>query len=203
MKYDCQIIGDELLCSIIPNRDLSSPIFCFSGMAPLEPTNGGKLIKSIGSYTEVQLPDLASGKEYHVAVKYQAGFKPANRAWKPLGPYLRVGDEIIELPATKAGRCYTPQLGQCLLEGLRICPQPKTWEANKGVLLADGFMFEDSALSAVNKLAQRQGISFTGSVPVIIDESELGADAYEIEITPQGIKIIAFCLDNEKNNSSG
>ncbi|SHH45660.1 hexosaminidase [Cognatiyoonia sediminum] len=191
MKYDCQIVGDELLCAITSDQDLAAPVFCFSGMAPLEPVRGGTLIKSVGSYTEVQLPDLAKGKEHKATIKYQAGYKPANRAWKPLGPYLRVGGDIIELPPTEAGRRVPPRTEHSELEGLPLAPQPETWAPSEGVLEADGFAFEDDALSAVSALAQRQGMLFKGTMPIIIETGELETDAYEIEFTPQGVRIIA------------
>jgi len=191
MKYHCQIVGDELLCAITSDQDLTAPVFCFSGMAPLEPLRGGTLAKSVGSYTEVQLPDLMKGKEHQVAIKYQAGYKPANRAWKPLGPYFRVGGSIIKLPPTEAGRRVPLRSKNRSLEGLPLSPQPETWEPSDGVLVAKGFTFDDDALSAVTALAQRQGMAFSGATPITIEDGELETDAYEIEITPQGVRIVA------------
>ena len=127
MKYDCEIVGEQLACTIVPDRDLAAPVFCFSGMAPMEPAQGGTLVRSVGSYTEVQLPDLAAGEAYGLTIRYQAGFKPANRAWMPLGPYLRVAGGIIELPPTPAGRRAPERPLPQDLKGLKIAPQPDHW----------------------------------------------------------------------------
>ena len=189
MKYDCQIMGKELHCSITPDKDLTSPVFCFSGMAPMSATTGGVLIQSIGSYTEVQLPDLTGGEEHKIIIQYQADYEPANRAWKPLGPYIRANGSIIELPATAAGRRVPPENAIQDFDGLPLSPQPEIWVPQTGSLTADGFAFSDDALRAVSALAKRHNMQFSGTCPVEIVDKDLGQDAYEIEIKPDGVCI--------------
>ena len=74
MKYGCRIKDDVLVCTLTSDRDLAALTFCFSGMAPLAPVSGGILQKSVGSYTEIALPDLAKGKVHEVQIKYAEGF---------------------------------------------------------------------------------------------------------------------------------
>jgi len=127
MKYDCRIEGDLLHCTITTDRDLTAPMFCFSGMAPMTAKSGGQRMSGLGSYTEVALPDLKAGQPHAVVLAYTHGYRPANRAWMPLGPYLRVGQEVVELPVGDLG-CrphILPDLGD--FDGLPLVPQPSQW----------------------------------------------------------------------------
>ncbi len=191
MQYSCRIVGMEMLCSIVPNRDLRAPILCCSGMAPLEPVSGGNGIRSLGSYIEIALPDLKAGQAHEVVIKYSGGFKPANRAWMPLGPYLRCDGEIIALPVTPAGRREPPTAEPAPVDGLALIPQPTRWAPSGGSLEIDGFQCDDPALDAVAELAQRQRMAFRGTHPVSIAAADLPEDAYEIEISDDAVHIAA------------
>lgn len=191
MNYDCCIAEGILVCTIQADRDLANPVFCFSGMAPLGPVRGGVLIRALGSYTEVQLPDLAAGQSHEVHIRYRDGFTPANRAWMPLGPYLRVGRELVPLPPTKAGRQAPKPKDHGSFEGLPTVPQPQSWAPARGQLSVDGFAFEDTALGAVAALAERQGKSFRGKQTLTLTDKDLPQDAYEIDITPDGVHVAA------------
>jgi len=191
MQYECRIDGERLICKLIADRDLAAPVFCFSGMAPLAPVSGGTLQRSVGSYTEIALPDLAKGTAHEVQIKYQAGFKPANRAWMPLGPYLQVGDETIILPPTPAGRVPAPKAEPGAINGLPIVPQPSEWYPTTGAVKTNGFAFQDDALLAVAELAGRQGQSFAGSLPVTVKTAEMPQDAYTLDITQDGVTLSA------------
>ncbi len=191
MDYICDITGDTLICRITADRDITAPVFCFSGMAPLEPVAGGTLLYALGSYTEVSLPDLKTGETHMVEIKYSGGFTPANRAWMPLGPYLRAGKEIIPLPPTEAGRRPQPAANHGRFAGLPIVPQPESWQATGGSITIDGFNYDDDALTAVAALAKRQGMAFDGQHKATIETSDLATDAYTIDITPDGTTITA------------
>ncbi len=191
MQYDCRIDGELLICKLIADRDLRAPIFCFSGMAPLAPVSGGTLQRSVGSYTEVALPDLAKGTMHEVQIKYQEGFKPANRAWMPLGPYLLVDGEIMTLPPTPSGRVQAPKKKRGPIDSLPVVPQPAHWHPRSDVITVDGFAFQDDALQAVEALANRQGKIFAGSFPVTLKVAEMPQDAYTLEITENGITLTA------------
>ncbi len=189
MHYDCKIEGETLICSLTSDRHLKGAVFCFSGMAPLGPVSGGALVKSLGSYTEVALPDLEAGQTHKVVLQYADGFKPANRAWMPLGPYLRHDGSVLPLPPTQTGRPFTtPNLAP--LKGLLpLAPQPDRWEPTGAYIEIDGINVTDNALQAVAALANRQGLPFQGNCPVCIVNEELPTDAYRLEIAADQITI--------------
>ncbi|WP_108815529.1 beta-N-acetylhexosaminidase [Loktanella sp. Alg231-35] len=191
MQYTCRIVGMEMLCAITPDRDLHLPVLCCSGMAPLEPVSGGDSIRSLGSYVEIALPDLKAGQVHEVVIKYSGGFKPANRAWMPLGPYLRCDKEVISLPPTPAGRHLASKAKPVAVEGLALVPQPTSWIPSGGSLAADGFSSDDPALATVADLADRQGMAFRGSHRVTTVAADLPEDAYEIDISDDGVRIAA------------
>ncbi|WP_377511244.1 beta-N-acetylhexosaminidase [Octadecabacter sp. R77987] len=186
MDYACELRGPELLCTITVDRDLARPLFCFSGMAPLTAIAGGKRIKGLGSYTEVALPDLYAGQPHQVTLQYAAGHKPANRAWHPIGPVLRVGTDVIKLPQTTEPGCRPqplPDLGP--FDGLPLIPQPTAWEPDGQTITVDGFAGDDPAFAAVAGLASRQGLTFDGDHLVTFETADLPEDAYTLHITPE------------------
>ncbi|MEL6566728.1 MAG: family 20 glycosylhydrolase [Pseudomonadota bacterium] len=190
MKYDCRIEAGQLICTLTADRNLSEPVFCFSGMAPMEPVSGGTLKDRLGSYTEVTLPNLIAGRPHEVRIAYVEGYAAANRAWMPMGPHLETDDGIIELPPTLVGRKTTPVAPQDV-EGLPIAPQPTDWSPANGTLLGKGFSFDDDALNAVSALAERQGMVFSGVTPIYIRNGDLPDDAYVIDIGADAVTITA------------
>ena len=191
MEYSCRIAQQEMICVIQPDQDFTAPVFCFSGMAPMEPVSGGALVKSVGSYTEIALPDLAAGEPHEVVIRYQDGFTPSNRAWMPLGPYLRCGTQVVTLPPTPAGRRVPAPVDLPKPEGLILVPQPSEWVPAQGVLLTSGFAFDDPSLAEVAALATRRGLAFRGDTPLEVKSADMGEDAYEIHITEDGATILA------------
>lgn len=190
MQYTCAIADALLQCTIISDRDLTTPVFCFSGMAPMAPVAGGRLIRALGSYTEVALPDLVAGEAHHVTIKYGAGYHPANRAWMPLGPYLRHGDEVIVLPPTEAGRRGAVRpVG--VVKGLPVLPEPALWVPDEGTLRTTGFVCDDPTFRAVADLASRQGMVFAGPTAVTFVHDDMADAAYHITVTAQGVTIKA------------
>lgn len=192
MDYTCRLSGDDLICTITADRDLSAPTLCFSGMAPMTATSGGDRITGLGSYTEVALPDLTAGMPHEVILGYTAGYRPANRAWMPLGPYLRVGKDAIALPPMDAG-CRPHNLPDIdPFDGLAVVPQPREWVPTGGVFDHAGPASDDAALCAVAALAQRRGLKwFAQGVGVTVVQSDLPPDAYELQITPNSIALKA------------
>ncbi len=191
MHYDCHIAGDLLVCTLTPDRPLLGAVFCFSGMAPLAPVEGGRLQYALGSFTEVALPDLEAGQPHVVTLKYTGGYTPTNRAWMPLGPYLRHGAHITPLPATPAGRKVPPRADPRPLKGLPLVPQPSHWSPSGGEFAVYGFEVGGDAMGAVAALADRQGLAFAGGHPVKIVIAEMPNDAYRIEIAQDGITVTA------------
>ncbi|MCF2870669.1 beta-N-acetylhexosaminidase [Octadecabacter sp. G9-8] len=197
MHYDCRIEGDLLVCTLTPDRTLRGAVFCCSGMAPMAPVLGGTLARSLGSYTEIALPDLAADAPHVFHLRYTGGYTPANRAWMPLGPYLRDGEDIVVLPPTPAGRMAKPRGDSAPLEGLSVVPQPDGWVPTGQTVDIDGVKVQGGALRAVTDLADRQGMSFRGSHPVTLVHQDLPKDAYSIAIARDGITIGASGYDGQ------
>ncbi|MCK8485067.1 beta-N-acetylhexosaminidase [Aliiroseovarius sp. S2029] len=191
MEYTCRLDGAKMICSITSDRDLAAPILCFSGMAPMTATKGGERLRGMGSFTEVALPDLKAGHPHEVVVEYTDGHRAANRAWLPLGPYLRAQGEAIALPYHPKGRVppLLPDLGP--IDGLPLVPQPVNWTPSDGTVDVTGVQCGDDALTAVADLAARRGWRFDGDFPVRITTADMAADAYRLQITPKSIHITA------------
>ncbi len=197
MHYDCDISGDLLVCTLTPDRPLSGAVFCCSGMAPLAPVAGGTLQRALGSYTEVALPDVGAHVPHVITLRYTGGYTPANRAWMPLGPYLRHAGEVIPLPPTTAGRKVPAREAPRPLDGLPIVPQPTSWTPSKGTLSIDGFAISGAAMDAVAALASRQKLAFAGACPVECVNADLPPDSYSIEIRSDGITVTAGSYGGE------
>ena len=191
MEYDCRIEGDALICTITADRDLTAPLFCFSAMAPIAVRAGGEVEDQLGGYTEVRLPDLAPGLPHRLTLVYAAGFRPANRAWMPMGPRLKAGAEIHVLPPTPTGCRPVAPLPKVPVDGLPILPQPTRWEPAGGTLDVSGFSSDDPAITAAAGLASRLHLRFAGETSVRLRDEDMPEDAYRLEITPEGVTLAA------------
>jgi len=192
MDYSCRIDGDVLVCTLTSDRALNGAIFCFSGMAPLLPVAGGTLHHALGGYTEVALPVLTANTPHIIRIRYTGGYRPANRAWMPFGPYLRHQDEIIPLRPTHAGRRTAMPEMALPFGGLPLVPQPTGWVPTGETTGAiDGFAVSGDALGAVAALAKRQGLRFEGSFPVSLVREDLPKDGYRLTIDQRGATIAA------------
>ena len=191
MNYTSRIDGDHLVCKLTPNQTLSSAIFCCSAMAPLSPVSGGTLVRALGSYTEIALPDLIANEPHEFRIAYSGGFTPANRAWLPMGPYLRHDGQIIPLPTGPLGRVEPKRDPAPALTGLPIAPQPTDWSPTGAIVAVGGIQIKGDALTAVAALATRQNMKYAGSFPISITTEDLPSDAYRLTISEDGITITA------------
>ena len=189
MHYDCRIEGDALLCTLTPDRALRAGVFCCSGMAPLTVVSGETELRSLGSYLEFQLPDLDAGTTHAFTIKYAGGFTPANRAWMPLGPAVRLEDELIALTPTRAGRDKPVSTAAAQISGLPLLPQPSVWRPSGAHVSVDGFAGDHPAMTAAQALAARQGMAFSGSQPVVFETADMALDAYRLRIAQDQITI--------------
>ncbi|MEM8591855.1 MAG: beta-N-acetylhexosaminidase [Pseudomonadota bacterium] len=198
MKFSCRIDGDIIVCTLTPDRSLSHATLCFSGMAPMEPASGATLQYSLGSYTELALPDISEGQAHEIQVRYVGGYRPANRAWMPLGPYLRVDGQAIPLPPVPFGRRPVQYKATEHFHGLPIAPQPTHWRpAECGSVAVDGFDISGDALAATAELAERHKLPFKGSFPVEIERRDLPPDAYLLTISENKVCIAASSYGGE------
>ena len=61
-------------------------------------------MRTVAGYTEVALPDIPAGGRVEVVLACrEPGFAPKNRAWLPLGAYLRTKGGVMALPRTETG----------------------------------------------------------------------------------------------------
>lgn len=200
MQYDCTIDKRFLRCIIVSDKALTTPVFCCSAMAPLVVTEGATFVKRVGSYTEVKLPNIKKQIPYKFTLEYADGFIPANRAWLPLGPYLRTQSETIKLPPTEAGyKPLGPKEKPIPFTGLRLIPQVDNWQPDNNTLAIkairlDSEEISNGALHAVAKLADRRRLGKlidADGIPALIQQSSLPKDCYRIKISTDSIFIEA------------
>ncbi len=194
MKYSCRLDGPLMHCTLTSDRDLTAPVFCFSGMAPMTADVGGSKVAGTGSYTEIALPDLKAGVPHVVSLSFPDGFTPANRAWMPLGPYLRAAGDVIPLPPTLAGVRDMPPPKAREFEGLKLIPQPTGFMAEAGEITVTGLATDDPAFAAAQALAQRHGLCpliHAEGFALDLETADLPPDAYEIHISPDAVTVKA------------
>ncbi|MGJ8583571.1 MAG: beta-N-acetylhexosaminidase [Marinosulfonomonas sp.] len=194
MKFDCTNDGQMMHCLITADRDMAEPVFCCSGMVPMKVVKGGTRIGELGSFTEVQLPDLVEGEPYELTLAYTER-TPANRAWLPLGPYLRTAEGSVALPPVRSGCDPQPLRSVPAFEGLQLVPQPTGWTPNGGSVQIAGFASDDDALIAVAELAKRRALPAFfvdgGHAITVKTDPDLPIDAYTIEISTSGVVLTA------------
>lgn len=207
MDFSARIDGKTIHCEITADQNLTAPVFCFSGMAPMTATGGGEKVYGLGGYTEVQLPDLRAGAacRFQLALE-DPSYRPTNRAWLPLGAYLRAGDQRIPLPALPAGVRMrpTPRPEGARPAALRLCPQPKHFAPAEGVVQAPCFTHrnpghdssqDSSSLRALDALCQRAGLgAFLGADGVALEtglDPDLPAEGYRLTLQPTHIRLEA------------
>ncbi|MDP3197875.1 beta-N-acetylhexosaminidase [Tabrizicola sp.] len=194
LTFQARIDGNQIRCLISTDRHLTAPIFCFSLMAAPKVISGGTLVRRVAGYAEVALPDLAAGARHEVVLEHaNKEFGPRNRAWLPLGAYLRVGKECLPLPpGTDLGprRTEGPPALQLAPDRLPLVPQPTDWRASGGgVALAA--LAPTTGLEGVATLAERLGLDpilAPGGLPLVVTEdADLGPEGYRLTIAPDGL----------------
>jgi len=195
LAFAARIEGDTIRCTITADRPLDAPVFCFSLMAPAACRSGGTLTASLGGYAEVTLPDLAAGTPHDVVLAYDnPGFRPVNRAWLPLGAYLRTAGGCLPLPALPGGRHPGPR-PDAPLPALRLAPPPDAWHPAPGTAAAPAFACGAEPFAAVAALADRNGMEpflAPRGLPVrLADDPAMAPEAYALTIAPDGITATA------------
>lgn len=198
MKFDASIDGNVIQCVLLPDRALKKPILCFSSMAPSVSGDGLHRLKSVGGYTELQLPDLEANKSFGFTIKFEnPDFTPANRAWLPLGPYLRCGDEIIKLPSLKPSGVTKGLIayGQGRMPELLLCPQPTKFSPTKASVKVSGVRSDAPEIFQVNALAGRLGFRYfitEDGIPLrVTADTTMPPEAYQLKIGPNEIEIFS------------
>lgn len=196
LTFTARIEGRQIRCRIGTDRALAAPVFCFSLMAAPAVVSGGKLIRRVAGYAEVALPDLAAGAVHEVLLEHADDrFLPRNRAWLPLGAYLRVGKECLPLPPgndlglrTEEGQPAPPLAP----DRLPLVPQPTEWRPAGGTL-EFAALAPVAGFDGVTDLAARLGLAplvTPGGMTLSVSEDvALGPEAYRLTIAPEGLSV--------------
>jgi hexosaminidase len=194
MKFDARIDGDKVVATLTADRDLAAPVFCFSMMAPVQVVAGGTLQAVTASYAEVALPDLDAGAPHAVTLAHPGGLRPANRAWLPLGAYLRTADGPIPLPPLPAG-VRPRSLPSGPRPDLALVPPVQAFRPAGGSAAAPAFVCSDAAFVPVEALAARTGLGpFLGQsgLPLRLEvDSQIAPEGYHLDIAPDGVTLAA------------
>lgn len=197
LTFAARIDGREIACEIGSDTDLAAPVLCFSLMAAPRVVAGGTLVRRVAGYGEVALPDLKAGQIAHLRLAYDnPDYRPRNRAWLPLGAYLRVRNKTFALPTLDLGVDRTAIAPEpAPFDGLRLVPQPTDWHPADGTLLATSFASKVDALAPVAGLAQRLGLPpflTSRGVPVSVEtDPTLVDEGYVLTLTPAAITLRA------------
>jgi hexosaminidase len=190
------IDGNQIRCLIGADRALAEPTLCFSLMAAPKVVSGGTLVRRVAGYAEVALPDLAAGALHEVVLTHAGErYHPRNRAWLPMGAYLRVGKDCLPLPPGNdlglrdAVGPAAPPLDR---DRLPLIPQPRDWQPTGGVL-AVSTLAPVKGLEGLAHLADRLGlapiVAMDGIGLAVTPAPELGPEGYRLTITPKGLSV--------------
>ena len=194
LSFAARIDGDLIRCLIGSDQPIAAPVFCFPLIAPAEVVSGGTMVRSLAGYCEVALPDLAASAPQEVVMRHLRGFRPANRAWLPLGAYLRTKQGCTPLPRLPNGVLAAPAMAAEPFPGLRLVPPPGQWsEASGTLLVSQGFAATSPLLAGVEALALRSRLgpflSPSGVALKLTPDPSLPAEGYRLDITPAGITL--------------
>lgn len=196
LTFAARIDGPRILCEIGSETALEAPVFCFSLMAPPRVIEGGDLVRTLAGYAEVRLPDIPAGGTVTLVLGHaNPDYRPANRAWLPLGAYLRLADGSTRaLPPLPAGFRPPDPAAAPPCDGLRLVPQPAQWMPSDGTLAARGFSAPaHEALAAADALAARTGLgpflAPDGAPLALVEDPTLPAEGYAIDVAPDGIRL--------------
>ncbi|MCW1917180.1 beta-N-acetylhexosaminidase [Rhodobacter sp. KR11] len=169
MHFTAEIQGPHIACTVTADRAIKAPTFCTSIMAPGVVVSGGVLTRQVAGYLEVALPDLVQGQPHALILAHEnPDFIPRNRAWLPLGAYLRTSAGPVPLPPLEQGVRQAEAAAVPDFPGLRLIPQPQSWTPSGAVTPFAALTCAHPAFAAVDALARRRGLApFLGAGPQV------------------------------------
>lgn len=196
LTFRTRIDGRHIACEIASDQPLAAPVLCFSLMAAAQVVSGGTMGRRVASYCEVALPDLVPGVIHTlVLAPVNPDFRPRNRAWLPMGSYLRVGRTCLPLPpgCDLGVRAVEAPVPPPLPAGrLPLIPQPTDWQPASGVL-AFATLAPLPGIEGAADLAGRLGLApltATGGLTLALaEDAALGAEGYRLTIAPTGLAV--------------
>ena len=197
---------DTIRCQLTTTSALpiQKPVVCFSLLDACKPIEGCELLSSLGGFSEIKLhSDLAKGSPVEFEIAYSKHeSKTMNRAWFPLGVYLKLPDgstqPVRPLPAGVRRPDTAPSITDA--DCLKLVPPPSQWGPSGGTQRVEGFTINDGgvfpeAIASVDRLAKRNGFApflIAGGMPLTVNSSAyLSKSEYQLEIAPQGVEITA------------
>ena len=196
LTFNTRIDGRHIVCEIASDEPLTAPVLCFSLMAAAQVVSGGTMGRRVASYCEVALPDLAPGVIQKLVLEHvNPDFRPRNRAWLPLGAYLRVGRTCLPLPpgcdlGIRQGDAPPPRLLSA--DRLPLIPQPTGWQPAGGTL-AFVALEPLSGIEGAANLADRLGLApltaGAGHALTVAEDAALGPEGYRLTIAPTGLAV--------------
>jgi hexosaminidase len=201
LTFSARIEGTEIHCEIGSDTDVLAPVMCCSLFVPSKVISGGTVVRSVAGYIEVALPDIPAGTQVNLVYSsVEPGFVPRNRAWLPLGAYLRTKAGVVALPELEKGVRFqaSPPRNAPEFPGLKLVPQPTSWQPTAGTLPVAGFDCDDRKLDAVAGLAARLNFApflKVGATPLSIRiDPSLPNGAYAIVIGQSRVDVT--CADD-------
>ena len=198
LTFAARIAEAEILCEIGSDTAIPAPVFCCSLMTVAQVVSGGTLVRRVAGYLEVALPDIpAGGSVAFVLAHDNPAYTPKNRAWLPLGGYLRTKAGPVALPLLENGVRFKSAPPRVVPEfaGLKLIPQPTHWRPAQGSVAATDFCCDDANFLAVAKLAERVGlaklVAQTGLPVDITNDASLAEGAYVLDIADRGVFVAA------------
>ena len=193
--FDCWISGHQIKAKLQLPFAVTSGVLCFSLMAPFRVISGGTMVKELGGYGEISIPDMAAGDVVELTLEHViARHKPANRAWIPLGPYLRHDGGITELPVGPSGAAPWVAEPGTVAPDLCLVPLPKAAKLSGETVSISGYLCDQGEFQVVDRLATRTGLGpfiVDGGMQVICDpDPGLPKDGYRIEIKQDQIHVV-------------
>ena len=195
----------EIACELRlhDGREIADPVLCFSLLDRPEILSGGEIVEQLGGFCALRLHGrLRADTPLRFRLRYAAhGDKIMNRAWLPLGAYLRCDDgpgEPVGLPRpgvrSEGPARPVPDTGH-----LRLVPPPSAWQPAGGTVAVAGFVLENRLYSEeirqVDDLARRTGLGpflrAEGLALGVVDDPDLGAGAHVIDIAGDRITLRA------------
>ncbi|MFN3578156.1 MAG: family 20 glycosylhydrolase, partial [Tabrizicola sp.] len=194
LTFRTRIDGRRIRCHVGTDRPLRAPVLCFSLLAAPAVVSGGTLVLRLAGYAEVALPDLVPGPPHEVVLEHaDPRYVPRNRAWLPLGAYLRVGRDCLPLPPGHdlgLRQAEGPPAPPLAPDRLPLVPQPAEWRPSGGTL-AFAALAPAPGLEGVADLAQRLGLAplvADGGVALSVErDAGLGPEGYRLTISPSGL----------------
>lgn len=193
----------EIECRLaVTGEGAAGAILCLSMIAPVAKARGAEILAATGPYLEIRPADpLEAGTAARFALAYPSGFRAANRAWLPIGAYLRHPDgraEAVEL-SWPQGILPAAEFPDAAPAGLGLTPPPTKWSPAGGVsdmsaVNPSGDAFAD-VFRDVDALAGRLGLppltAPEGAPLAIARDGSLAPESYRLTLAPEGSTLAA------------